>query len=30
MSEFDFKVTRDGARAHIDLNRPLEGRIIAR
>lgn len=30
MSEFDFKVTRDGALARIDLNRPEEGNALTR
>ena len=30
MSEFDFKVTRDGAIARIDLNRPEEGNALTR
>ena len=30
MSEFDFKVTRDGALARIDLNRPDEGNALTR
>ncbi len=30
MSEFDFKVTREGAIARIDLNRPEEGNALTR
>lgn len=30
MSEFDFQVTRDGALARIDLNRPEEGNALTR
>jgi enoyl-CoA hydratase/carnithine racemase len=30
MSEFDFKVTRDGAVARVDLNRPEEGNALTR
>jgi enoyl-CoA hydratase/carnithine racemase len=30
MSEFDFKVTRDGAIAQVDLNRPEEGNALTR
>jgi enoyl-CoA hydratase/carnithine racemase len=30
MSEFDFKVKRDGAVAHVDLNRPEEGNALTR
>ncbi len=30
MSEFDFKVTRDGAVARLDLNRPEEGNALTR
>lgn len=30
MSEFDFKITRDGALAHVDLNRPEEGNALTR
>ncbi|MBI4195841.1 MAG: enoyl-CoA hydratase/isomerase family protein [Betaproteobacteria bacterium] len=30
MSEFDFKVTRDGAIARLDLNRPEEGNALTR
>lgn len=30
MSEFDFKVTRDGALARVDLNRPDEGNALTR
>ena len=30
MSEFDFKITRDGAIAHVDLNRPEEGNALTR
>ena len=30
MSDFEFKVTRDGALAHVDLNRPEEGNALTR
>ncbi len=30
MSDFDFKITRDGAIAHLDLNRPEEGNALTR
>ena len=30
MSEFDFKIKRDGAIAHVDLNRPEEGNALTR
>ena len=30
MSDFDFKMTRDGAIARVDLNRPEEGNALTR